>query len=431
MRKRIAQLLIRGLTLWEREGARVLFRRVAEKLARRIRPASRATASPAVSGSAVNGFALCDQAAGVWLIVEHPTEDTVQVPAGVLSFRGWAWSRAGGAGKLSLRVRAGEQQRDVPVRHRYQRADVSQAIADIPRDNDAGFEVSIDRFDLPAASTVELVFENPSGIYCSKPFAVTVGYDNGIVDPQPVPCDCCGGTDLEPVGKKDGLTLSRCRNCGLVFTSPRPDMTRVYQRYSEEYFAREYLPEIQGKLSELRTHWDNILDSMERYQACSHDLFEVGIGAGYLLERAARRGWRVSGIDLNAAAVNYARGQGLDVLQGDIHKVELPRERYGAIILESTLEHFLSPRAVLEKCAQALVPGGGCFIWTLGYEGDIFLTQGMDFNYVGPSEHLYYFSTSSLARLCESVGLRVDRFWRDSTYDSVVAVATKRHDRWD
>jgi hypothetical protein len=99
-------------------------------------------------------------------------------------------------------------------------------------------------------------------------------------------------------------------------------------------------------------------------------------------------------------------------------------------MLDSTLEHFLSPRQALTVCARALHPGGGIFIWTLSSEGDLFMTHGMDFQYVGPSEHLYYFSASSLSRLCESVGLRVEQFWRDATADSLALVATKRIDRW-
>jgi SAM-dependent methyltransferase len=191
------------------------------------------------------------------------------------------------------------------------------------------------------------------------------------------------------------------------------------------------LPEIHTLFEERRRHWNSILDTVERFKNVDNHLFEVGTGAGYLLQEAAHRGWIPSGIDLSPAAAKYAQGLGLNVQVGDIATVDLPENSFGAILLESTLEHFPSPRRVLEKCTRALQPGGGMFIWTLGSEGDLMTTQGMDFRYVGPAEHLYYFPASALLRLCESVGLRVDTFWRDATFDSVALVAARRIDCWD
>ncbi len=433
MAQSVKRLLAQGWRLYKQQGTRALIRRACQK----------ATGSnqlmPALVGAAgslppaVPAFALRDSTTGVWLVIDKPASTTVQVLAGVLAFRGWAWSRAGRAGTLSVEVQSGGQVLRYPIQHRYRRADLARSIPEIPSVNYAGFEFSLDRFDLPADSQVTVVFETPSGTRRSDPFSVTAGRGHWITldDLQSIPCDCCGGTDLVVVGKKDGLSLSRCQNCGLVFTSPRPDMARVSQRYSEDYFEREYLPDIRQKLGDLKPHWSYILDQVDRYKAVAPALFEVGTGAGFLLQMAAQRGWTVSGIDLNGSAVKHARSLGLDVRQGDIHETNLRCDHFGAILLESTLEHFMSPRQVLATCAQALVPGGGLFIWTLGYEGDLFLTEGMDLPVVGPSEHLYYFSASSLIRLCESVGLRVDHFWRDSTYDSVALVATKRMDKND
>jgi SAM-dependent methyltransferase len=367
---------------------------------------------------------------GVWCVLDFPQTAVVSVEQGVLSLRGWAWSRELGPGKLFVEIQESGRIERRPIQHRYCRLDVSQAIPEIPLDNYAGFEISLDRFDLPVKSTVTLVTETPAMAYRLSPISVSVAHSNRITVLQDVACDCCNSIDLTEVGKKDGLTIRRCRNCGLVMTSPRPDFSRIRQRYSENYFEQEYMPHIHANLEEARKHWNSILDIMERYKKISPYLFEVGTGAGYLLKEATQRGWVASGIDLNSAAVRHAQGLGLDVTDGDILDVHLPSNKFGAILFESVIEHFLSPRQVLAKCVQALRPGGGISIETISNEGDLFMTQGMDFRYVGPSEHLYYFPASALIRLCESVGLRVERFWRDSTGDSVALWATKRIDRW-
>jgi len=243
-----------------------------------------------------------------------------------------------------------------------------------------------------------------------------------------VPCEGCGGVELATVGKKEGLTIRRCANCGLAFTSPRPRFEVVRQRYSADYFEREYLPEMRETLESRRPYWQSILDRIEPFKGISTRLLEVGCGAGYLLREAQARGWDARGIDLNPAAVAYTRSLGLAVDLGDIASVTFEERSFGAILLESVLEHFMHPQDALRRCASALHPGGGLFITTIGYEGDLFLTQGMAFQYAWPGEHLFYFSASSLARMCEAVGLRVESCWRDATGDGLMLVATRRLD---
>ena len=387
--------------------------------------------TPAVCGLILGAISPASLQDGVWCVLDFPKSSVLHVEQGVLSLRGWAWSRESGAGRLFVEIESTAEIKRWPVRHRYCRFDVSQVIPEIPPANYAGFEVSLDRFDLPEQSSVTLVFETSAGAYRASPIQVTRAHDERIAAPQNLACDCCRGTNLTDVGRKDGLTIRRCQDCGLVFTTPRPDFSRIRQRYSETYFEQEYLPLIHSTLEGLRQHWNNILDIVECYKNISPYLFDVGTGAGYSLQEATRRGWIASGIDVNPAAARYARGLGLDVSEGDILSIELPPDKFGAVLLESTIEHLLSPRQALAKCAQSLHPGGGIVIGTISNEGDMFMTQGMDFSYVGPSEHLYYFPASALCRLCESVGLRVERLWRDPTGDSVALVATKCIDRWD
>lgn len=368
---------------------------------------------------------------GIWFVVDFPAESRVHVERNVFSVRGWAWSRSSGPGKITLEIQGPAHTERRRIQHRYCRFDLSQVVPEIPLANYAGFEVSIDRFDMPDPSTVSIVFETPSMAYRLGPISVTADHHDRVATSEETACDCCRGRDLVEVGKKEGLTLRRCQNCRLVFTAPRPDFSRIQQRYSKDYFEKEYLPLIHATLKDQRRSWNNTLDMLESFKRLSPYLFEVGSGAGYMLQEAARRDWIASGIDVNPAASEYTRSLGVDVIVGDFLNIDLPPNKFGAMVLDSTLEHLLSPHRVLLKCAQALHPGGGITIGTISDEGDLLVTQGMDFSYVGPSEHLYYFSASALTRLCESVGLRVERFWRDETSDSIALLATKRIDRWE
>jgi SAM-dependent methyltransferase len=365
-------------------------------------------------------------------MVDFPSSNHIEIHTGVLSFRGWAWSPLSGRGNLWLEARGADGRSiDYPILHRINRLDLPAVFPNIPSNNFAGFEVSVDRFELSSNSTVWLNFRG-KGRLISKRYHVQAFHEHPGEGVQSVLCNGCGKSIVTPVGKKDNLQIVRCQECGLVYTDPQPDFSRIVSRYSDTYFQSEYLTSVQADLESHQQHWTKILDEIDTFRTISPYLFEVGTGAGYALQLANQRGWISSGIDINPSAVNYARSTlGLDVQLGNIQDWTLPDEKFGAVMLESTLEHFVDPAGVIAKCARALHPGGGLFIWTLSNEGNLFATEGMDFKYVGPSEHLYYFPASVLSRMCEQADLRVDSFWRDQSFDSVGVIATRRVDRID
>lgn len=389
--------------------------------------------TPAEPSSSIqrSANAYFDAQNGVWVAIDAPSlAATVNVTHGVLSIRGWAWSRDDGPGVVKAIIRQAETTTEYYCVHRYCRFDVSSAIPAIPFDSYTGFELSIDRYDLPQHCTLTVTCTFANRAIQMGAVSVEASHAGTYGELIEVRCDCCGGTELEGLGKKDGLLVQRCRNCGLAFTAPRPAFEVIRLRYSPQYFEHEYLPEMQKNnlFQEHRARWNSYLDQVEPFRPISSRLFEVGCGAGYLLREGQTRGWQVQGLDLNPAAVAYARSLGVSAEVGDVAEYDFGGHRFGAVILESVLEHVLSPRAVLQKCAAALLPGGGLFILTLGYEGNVFITQGMAFQYVGPSEHLFYFSNSSLCRLCEEAGLRVEHLWQDETHDTILLLATRRFD---
>lgn len=396
--------------------------------ARDVAPSAAAAVSDDARARTVDG------GAAPLFAVDFPSGTDVEVASGVLSVRGWAYSKRHGPGRLVLELSgpSGGASRRIPVAHRYCRFDVSQVIPSIPAVNYAGFEVSVDRFDLPRQAEATLMFEALDERHRLAAFQVRAAHTDPVEAPELVRCDCCGGDDTDAWGNKDGLTVVQCRVCGLAFTSPRPDFGRIGQRYSQEYFLNEYLPSMRADHEAHRARWNYYLDQVERFKALNPRLFEVGTGAGYLLKEAVRRGWTASGIDVNPAAATYARDTlGLEVTCHNIDSADLalPEGAFGAVLLESTLEHFLSPRRVIAASARALQPGGGLFIWTIANDGDVVMREGMAMMLVGPSEHLYYFSATALCRLCEDNGLRVERMWRDDSGDGIGVVASKRLDR--
>jgi len=213
----------------------------------------------------------------------------------------------------------------------------------------------------------------------------------------------------------------------LLMTNPRPIEDHTLVRYSERYFDEEYLPS-QQLTPALTAHIDAILDHVEPVRQRGSSLFELGVGGGNLLARAAERGWTVSGTDVNPAAIAHGTKRGLHVWLENADHADSLNGPYDAVISEMSLEHVRRPEHFCSLAAADLAPGGRLVIYTVSAEGDSFEHSGMASPLVGPAEHLFLFSAGSLVALCQGAGLRVDTVWRSSTGDEIGVVASKRRD---
>ena len=101
-------------------------------------------------------------------------------------------------------------------------------------------------------------------------------------------------------------------------------------------------------------------------------LFEPACGTGRLLYRLARRGFRVSGLDLNEHAVNFCNerlerlGFPSSAFVGDMTNFVLPKPVDAAFNTINSFRHLPNEQAAqshLERMAQAVRPGG---IYVLG-----------------------------------------------------------------
>ncbi len=93
-------------------------------------------------------------------------------------------------------------------------------------------------------------------------------------------------------------------------------------------------------------------------------LLDVGCGTGNYALELARRGLQVVGVDVSGAMLEVARrkardrGVELRLIQADIAELELEPGSYDAVLSVTALEFFREPARVLDKCYEALRPGG-------------------------------------------------------------------------
>lgn len=87
-------------------------------------------------------------------------------------------------------------------------------------------------------------------------------------------------------------------------------------------------------------------------------LIDVGCGNGEKLKLAAQLGWQALGIETDATAVNAARVQGLQVLQGGYELLANYQGQADCVVCSHVLEHVHRPTHLLRLLLESLTPQG-------------------------------------------------------------------------
>jgi 2-polyprenyl-3-methyl-5-hydroxy-6-metoxy-1,4-benzoquinol methylase len=271
---------------------------------------------------------------------------------------------------------------------------------------------------------------------------------------ETVPCACCGSASHEVYlrGVKElynGLDawfdVVRCLDCGHCFTNPRPTRETIGCFYPDS--ARYYQPRVQRtekaretrsalRRSILANHFKynfrkfpQVIDFLpfillRRRFLLAHlprfvpqgRLLDVGCAWGGYLLRMRHLGWEVCGIELNAAAADYARDTlGLDVHAGSFADLSYPDASFDVIHLSMVLEHLHDPAAALSSIRRMLRPGGQLILSVpdiSGVEARFFREKAYTLQV---PQHLHHFTPESIRRLLQRAGFRVERIVHQQT----------------
>ena len=183
-----------------------------------------------------------------------------------------------------------------------------------------------------------------------------------------------------------------CEDCGLTFevASPDQDWAGLYG----DVWQRGALP-TEGHRELYRN------DARRIGPGAGRLVFEIGCGAGLLLDELARLGWRTSGCDPEVAAIEHAREKGHDV-EAELFE---PREGRQAdlVVLGDVLEHQADPRAMLAGLRGSIAPGGRFYVRVPDLERVNFETFGDVFGL----QHRVWFTSDTLAEILAVEGFEV------------------------
>lgn len=230
-----------------------------------------------------------------------------------------------------------------------------------------------------------------------------VGRDESIAG---VRCNLCGGVHVSVLSQvsRSGAPLRTvaCRQCGLVWSDPRPHDTRqFYERDYRLAYKRTYAPRAKHVLRAGQV----ALSRLAKIRPCLHGrmrILDVGSGGGEFAYLLKSLGHEVHGVEPNHGYAAYAASQyGLHITQGFIGEIELPQAGYDLITIWHVLEHTDDPGAVLRQLQRALRPGGLLVVEVPNVEATC-QSPRSTFH----EAHLYSFNAATLAWLAAKARLQ-------------------------
>jgi len=191
----------------------------------------------------------------------------------------------------------------------------------------------------------------------------------------------------------------RCRDCGFVYTSPRPAAEALLRSYGD-CADEDYLKEASSR--SINAHLS--LSTIKRFVPCGR-LLEVGCAAGYFLN-AARVDFEVAGLEPSAWACRIARerfrldihGEAIEGVQGFAPGV------FDVVVMIDVIEHLSDPVGAVRRAAEWLRPGGVLYLVTPDIGSFSARVLGRYWWGLRPA-HLHYFDRPALRRALARAGL--------------------------
>lgn len=249
-------------------------------------------------------------------------------------------------------------------------------------------------------------------------------------------CNNCGATVykvLYSAGWAQKHQIVRCERCELMYAFPlsQNNLETYSIDVGDQVPLSEASPEVRRGLNKL-PDYEKMESTLSSLLPSKGHIVEVGAHAGLLLRSFRERGWRVTGIEPDGRAVEFARGvYDIDVRNGTLLTTDLEDGCADAVIMLHVIEHLDDPAANLRVVTRILRDDGIFVVETPIYDTLTYRILGRRERNMSCDGHIFFYTEATLSRLLRDQGFkilrskRVGRTMSLSRFISNIAVISK------
>jgi len=234
-------------------------------------------------------------------------------------------------------------------------------------------------------------------------------------------CPICKAGSTELIATIYGFIYRACPGCGHIFCATPPQAEAIRNLYHTE---RDATPSAQRVIyvdpQLFAARVDMIGTPKVRHISSfvpKGKWIDIGCGTGEILFAAKGLGWNVRGVESDAAEADFARSQGIEILEEFIDQENAGRIVADAdvVSLINILEHTIDPTALLQAIAAPLQAGAKVVMEVPRHPSLSSLCSvcfpELAARHIYPPDHLHIFTERSLQLMLSAANLQAVNIW--------------------
>ncbi|MCL5773610.1 MAG: class I SAM-dependent methyltransferase [Firmicutes bacterium] len=227
-------------------------------------------------------------------------------------------------------------------------------------------------------------------------------------------CNLCSVSKYKIIFQKDDIKIVKCSGCGLVYTIPMPEASRIKELFLEDYTRIK--TENNFSHSPLRDQiYSEALECLGNLMKPGR-LLDIGCSYGQFMAAARDKGWKVTGVEPCVAAARHAREHyKIEAINDIFTEEKFQPESFDAVTMWDTLIYMPDPSTNLLTIKNILKKSGVLVIRVDDIEALYPRIEGMfrsirkKWSHLEPGVNLYNFSRKTLKAMLEKCGFKVLR----------------------